>query len=246
MIMLTKVMIQLCQFLPWSIKNQSMYVSSSQVNYQVTFCWIPSHKLHISSACQLEFFSAVWQRSGRTRRLFRFYFMKEMKGWQSEAGGLMEGHSLADDPARAALAGIITHSLPATLPHSFTLCLLSFLPHSPFILDLLSWWRQRWWWVSLHDTELGVRNTIQNWDRFSTLHRSLQRITPFVKSAVLRAHFAPQVCLVPLFGATWAPTSAQWAWLPRKNDTHKHTHASRNGPFKCFEIIAVSVAFSFI
>lgn len=136
------------------------------------------------------------------RRLFRFYFMKEMKGWQSEAGGLMEGHSLADDLARAALAGIITHSLSATQPHSFTLCLLSFLPHSPFILDLLSWWRQRWWWVSLHDTELGVSNTIQNWDRFSTLHRSPQRITPFVKSAVLRAHFALQVCLVPLFGAT--------------------------------------------
>lgn len=133
--------------------------------------------------------------------LFIFFalFTKGMKWWQSEAD--TGRGSLGVDPARAALACIIAHSLSATLPYSVTLRLFSFLPHSPFILDLLSWW----WWVSLYDMELSVRNTKQNWDRFSTLHRSLWRIAPFVKSTVLLTHSAPQVCYVPRLGPLEPP-----------------------------------------
>lgn len=132
-------------------------------------------------------------------------------GWSRETGR----GSLGVDPAHAALACIITHSLSATLPCSVTLCLFSFLPHSPFILDLLSWWRWwRRWWVSLYDTERSVRNTKQNWDRFSTLHRSLWRIAPFCQVHCAAHSSCTSSLLCASVGAAWAPTSAQFACFP--------------------------------
>lgn len=130
-------------------------------------------------------------------------FFKEMKGWQREPDndqGTQAGAVLELILLTLHFACIITHSLSGTLLYSVTLHLFSFLPHFPFILDLLYWW---WWWVPLYNTKLSVRNTKQNWDRFFTLHRSLWRIAPFDKSIVL--HSAPQVCFVHLFGSSESP-----------------------------------------
>lgn len=124
------------------------------------------------------------------------HFLAEMKG--------LEGSGLADQGTRgvAVLKSLLLMlhlhalSLIHCLPHSLilSLCLSSFLLHSPFILDLLSWR----WWVSPYDMELSVRNTKPSWDRFSTLHRSLWRTAPFLKSTVLFAQSASRVRLVPL------------------------------------------------
>lgn len=138
-----------------------------------------------------QFFPNMWWRSKQKCKLFSWRRWKDGRlkwtGWSRDKGG---GADL-----ESALLTLHLHalSLIQCLPPSLILSLsvsFSFLPHSPFILDLLSWW----WWVSLHDTELSVRNTKQNWDRFSTLHRSLRRIALFLESTMLFAHSANQIC----------------------------------------------------
>lgn len=150
--------------------------------------------------------------SGQKCRLFCLFFSwrrwkdgrVKRAGWSRD----MRKGSPSIGPAHASLACIITHSLSATLPYSVTLCLFSFLPHSPFILDLLSWWLW-WWWVSLYDTELSVRNTMQSWNRFSTLPRLLWRIALLLKSTTQLTHSASYVCFVSLLKhlVFWQPLS---------------------------------------
>lgn len=153
--------------------------------------------------------SPVWPRSGQNCRspLLSFSWWRwKIAEWGGQADqGTEAGGRLRVDPACTALAFIITHSLSATFPYSVTLCLFSILLRSPFILDLLSWL----WWVSLYDMELSVRNTKQNWDRFSTLHRSLWRIAPFCQVHCATRSFCCPNLLCVFDGTLWAHTSAQ-------------------------------------
>lgn len=79
--------------------------------------------------------------------------------------GTREGAVFESALPFSAFSRITALSLSAIFPYSVALRLSSFLPHGPFIPDLL--------FCSLYDTELSARNTKQNWDRFSTPHRSL-------------------------------------------------------------------------
>lgn len=77
----------------------------------------------------------------------------------------------------ASNACIIPLCLPPLQCH-FVSFLSSHVPF--FILDLLSWW----WWVSLYNMKLRVRNTKQKWDRFSTLLGSGGSLPVLVHCAV--------------------------------------------------------------
>lgn len=92
------------------------------------------------------------------------------KGWQMCAGW-----------SRVTGSFKCMHYPSASLLYSVTL--VSFLSSHVvfFILDLLSW---RWWWVSLYNMKLRVRDTKQKWDRFSTLHRSGGSLPILVHCAV--------------------------------------------------------------
>lgn len=106
------------------------------------------HTLFMCIAYHITSFHWCDREADRNVDCFAFPEGDERMAERSGQADLRKG-SLGVSPAHAALGCIITHSLSATLPYSVTCCLFSFLPHSPFIFDLLSWWL----WVSLYDTE---------------------------------------------------------------------------------------------
>lgn len=86
--------------------------------------------------------------------------------------------------------------------HSFTVCHHPASCHSAspslpptFSFHLRPTFR---WWVSLYHTEISVRNTKQNWDRFSTLHSLYPFSCPLWGSLILPLEFVLHLLSRPL------------------------------------------------
>lgn len=124
-----------------------------------------------------------------------FFFLKEMKERRSEASRLIKGHGEGQCWSRSCSRCTCMHY------HSFTVC------HPPLFCHSLSLFLPPTFSFHPRPTflvvgvvlrlELSERNTKQNWDRFSMLHRSLWWIASFHVSTVMFPHSAPQVCFVP-------------------------------------------------
>ncbi|MEQ2220190.1 hypothetical protein ILYODFUR_002834 [Ilyodon furcidens] len=123
---------------------------------------------------------------------------------------------------------IVCH--PSLQCHS---CVFSFLPHSPFILDLLSWW----WWVSLYNMELGVENTKAEVGQI--LHAAqitLEDFSLLCCSLMLHHKF----CCVPLLEPHVSPESSQSTrspFNPRPARSYTQTHTV----FFPFSYLVISV-----
>lgn len=98
-----------------NVSSGQAHVPSSQINYQGTFCWIPSTRPLVSSARQLQFrWRTSQRRKGRSGGHFSFLFVGVGMlggGWR-EGGVAVRGAQRPCGPSPQS-PGIITHSLSA-------------------------------------------------------------------------------------------------------------------------------------